>query len=84
MFARLQEVMDTNDARFDKLRAENLSHFEEAVSAFADGMSLSIDKFYEGLNLSYQEIQEDASHRESVIPTSNTSEILEEQVSRHN
>jgi hypothetical protein len=48
--------MDTNDSRFDQLRRENMSHFEQGVSAFSDGMGLSIDRFYEGLSKVQQDM----------------------------
>ena len=73
--------MDTNDTRFDELRNENLNHFEQAVSAFSDSMSLSIEKFYEGLSLSYQNICLDGMYnRESAIPIANNHECQEEQI----
>lgn len=53
---RLQGIIDAEDPRFDKLKSESISVWENKVNELCDSMNMGIDRFYARKSNTYNSI----------------------------
>ena len=48
VFDRLSGIVDTDEARFQNLKQENLKYWEQSVASLCKSINRGVDLFYEG------------------------------------
>ena len=78
---RLEGIIDAEDPRFDKLKAESTKTWQNRVNELCDSMNVSVDRFYERKSQTYNSITNSNNFcREEFCPTANLRDITDEQV----
>jgi len=76
---RLAGVIDTEDPRFEKLKLDNLKHWEQGVQSLCTGMKTGVHCFYQRKASMYAQIMQSVvDKREENTPDAYTDEIYEE------